>query len=60
MERYNKIKKKFLLYINEKNGNEMTNGSLLEEKKLIIPKIEIKEPEKKIFYYRIEKGNNMK
>ena len=60
MERYNKIKKKFLLYINEKNGNEMANGSLLEEKKLIIPKIEIKEPENKIFYYRIDKGNNMK
>ena len=60
MERYNKIKKKFLLYINEKNANEMANGSSLEEKKLIIPKIEIKEPEKKIFYYRIEKGNNMK
>ena len=60
MERYNKIKKKFLLYINEKNANEMANGSSLEEKKLIIPKIEIKEPENKIFYYRIDKGNNMK
>ena len=58
MERYNKIKKKFILYISDKNNNE-SNKSLTEEKKIIIPQIEIKEEENKLFYYRIDKGNNM-
>ena len=58
MERYNKIKKKFILYISDKNNKE-SNKSLTEEKKIIIPQIEIKEEENKLFYYRIDKGNNM-
>ena len=32
---------------------------MTEEKKIIIPQIEIKEEENKLFYYRIDKGNNM-
>ena len=54
MERYNIIKKKFILYVNEKNNSNEVNKSITEN---LIPKIEEKK-EDKIFYYRIEKGNN--
>lgn len=32
---------------------------MTEEKKNLIPQVEIKEEENKFFYYRIDKGNNM-
>ena len=59
MERYNKIKKKFLTYRIEDNLN--TTNFNNDNKKIYIHEITINDKDKdKIFYYKIEKGNNTK
>ncbi len=59
MERYNKIKKQFLTFRIEDNLNNKNFNS--DNKKIYIHEITINEKDKdKIFYYKIDKGNNIK
>ena len=59
MERYNKIKKQFLTYRIEDNLN--TTNFNNDNKRIYIHEITINDKDKdKIFYYKIEKGNNTK
>ena len=59
IERYNKIKKQFLTYRIEDNLNIKKFN--FESKKIYIHEIIINEKDKdKIFYYKIDKGNNIK